>query len=413
MTAYQPSARVLLTLAWRNLWRNYRRTGIMLVAIVVGVWSMILFAALMSGMVDEMVMGGLRTLPGEVQIHHPDYRDDPSVANSMAAPSGELLQRLEQAPVTGWAARIKVPAMISSERDNRGIELLGVDPAQEISLGFDPGDIVQGRFLEGPDDAGLVIGRKLAERLETELGKRVVIMSQDPDNNVADRGIRIVGIYRARLQATEELKVYAGRETLQSMLKLGNQISEVAVTGSDFRSVGSWWQGVAEAAGPELETLTWMQLDGYLESMMEMQTSVNVVIMVVIFLALSFGLVNTLVMAVFERVREIGLMMALGMRPGWIMYQILLESLILLTLGLLAGNLLAMVTILPMEAGIDISAVAEGLEMAGMGTTLYPKLQLTDMLLSTAVVLALGLLASLIPAWRASRYNPIQALARS
>ena len=238
-------------------------------------------------------------------------------------------------------------------------------------------------------------------------------MSQDPDNNVADRGIRIVGIYKARLQATEELNVYAGRDTVQKLLKLGDQVSEVALTGDNFRAVNNWWPAIAKAAGPGLETLPWMALDGYLESMMDMQTSFNVIIMVVIFLALSFGLVNTLVMAVFERVREIGLMMALGMRPAWIMYQVLLESLILLALGLIIGNLLAVVTILPLEDGIDISGVAEGLEMAGMGSKLYPILELSHMLLSTAVVMVLGLTASLIPAWRASRYNPIQALART
>ena len=102
----------------------------MLIAIVIGVWATILFSSLMAGMVDEMVRGGLRTLPGEVQIHHPDYRDDPSIANSIDAPEGTLLERLNSPPVTGWAARIKVPAMISSERANRGIQLLGVDPAQ-------------------------------------------------------------------------------------------------------------------------------------------------------------------------------------------------------------------------------------------------------------------------------------------
>lgn len=413
MTEYQPSAGVIFTLAWRNLWRNYRRTLIMLVAIVIGVWAMILFSSLMAGMVDEMVRGGLRALPGEVQVHHPDYRDDPSVANSMDEPDGVLLKRLNAVPVTGWSARIKVPAMISSERDNRGVQLLGVDPAQEISLGFDPTDVVEGRFLEGPDDKGLVIGRKLAERLETDLGKRVVIMSQDPQNNVADRGIRIVGIYTARLQATEEMNVYAGRTTIQKMIGLEGQVSELAITGDDFHTVDTWWRSIEQAAGPELETQPWMVLDGYLETMMELQTSFNVIIMVVIFLALSFGLVNTLVMAVFERVREIGLMMALGMRPSWIMYQVLLESLILLTLGLAAGNLLAVATILPLEGGIDISVVGEGLEMAGMGTTLYPSLRVEDMLMSTVIVLVLGLLASLLPAWRASRYNPIQALART
>ena len=143
------------------------------------------------------------------------------------------------------------------------------------------------------------------------------------------------------------------------------------------------------------------------------QGNMNIVIMIVIFLALSFGLVNTLVMAVFERIREIGLMMALGMRPQWIMYQVLLESLMLLTLGLVIGNILAVITILPMESGIDISMVAEGMELAGMGTTLYPTLASEDMLMSTLVVIVLGLVASLLPAWRASHLNPIQALSRT
>ncbi len=410
---FSPSATILATLAWRNLWRNYRRTLIMLAAIVLGVWAMILFSALMRGMLEEMVHAGLRLLPGEVQIHHPQYRDDPSVVNSMPLPEGALLEVLDSAPITAWTARIKVPGMISSERDNRGVQLLGVDPEGEIALGFNPDDIVEGDFLQSAEDDGIVIGRKLAERLQTRLGKRVVIMSQDPDNNVVDRGVRIVGIYSARLKATEELYVYIGRTSLQELLHLGQEVSEVAITADNYREVDRWWPAVAAAAGPELKTAPWMVLDAYLDTMLSVQGNMNIVVMVIIFLALSFGLVNTLVMAVFERVREIGLMMALGMRPRWIMYQVLLESLMLLGLGLVIGNALAVVTVLPLESGIDISAVSEGLEMAGMGTVLYPSLAGADMLMSTVVVLVLGLLASLFPAWRASRYDPVEALAKT
>lgn len=407
------SISILSKLAWRNLWRNYRRTLIMLTAIVIGVWAMILFSAMMRGMLDEMVEAGLRALPGEVQIHHPAFKDDPSIANSMEEPRGKLLATLNSPPVQAWTARIKVPGMISSERDNRGARLLGIDPAQEIALGFELDNIIEGRFLESPKDQGIVIGRKLAERLETRLGKRVVIMSQDPNNEVADRGVRIVGIYKARLQATEELNVYVGRETLQKMLHIDKQVSEVAITANSYKTVDAWWPAIATAAGPKLDTQPWMVLDAYLGTMLAIQGTMNLIIMIIIFLALSFGLVNTLVMAVFERIREIGLMMALGMRPQWIMYQVLLESLMLLSLGLIIGNLLAAATILPLEGGIDISIVGEGLEMYGMGTTLYPVLAVQDMLNSTLVVLVLGLLASLIPAWRASRYNPIQALAKN
>jgi ABC-type lipoprotein release transport system permease subunit len=398
------------TLAWRNLWRNRRRTVIMLLAIAVGVWAMVFMASLMRGMTDQMVRNGLQSLPGEVQIHHPDYRADPSVVNSMAPPAPALRAALEAAPVAAWSGRVRVPAVIASERDSRGVTLLGVDPLAEQAIGALPGELVAGRFLESADDRGLVIGAKLASRLETGLGKRVVIMSQDPNNDVADRGARVVGIYRARLQGNEDRFVYGGRTALQDMLGIEEMISEIAVTANDYRHVDQWYPQLAVAAGTELETLPWTELDGFLGTMLAVQDGLSLIIMVVIFIALSFGLVNTLVMAVFERVREIGLMQALGMRPGLIVLQIMLESLYLLCLGLLLGNLLAVATIKPLESGVDISSVASAMEMMGMGTVLYPVLASFDMLMSTAVVVILGLLASIAPAWRASRLDPVKAL---
>ncbi len=404
------TAAVIARLAWRNLWRNHRRTVIMLLAIGTGVWAMIFTSALMRGMTDQMVVNGLETLPGEVQIHHREYRADPSVVNSIVEPSGELLSVLNSAPISAWTTRVRVPAVIASERDSRGATLLGVDPAGEAALGAQPEQIIEGRFLQDENDRGLVIGASMARRLDTDLGKRVVIMSQDPDNNVADRGVRIVGIYSARLQGTEDQFVYAGRAAMQELLSIPGQISEVAITAGDYRRVEQWSQRVVDAAGHELETRTWMELDTFLSTMLSVQDGFTLVFMVVIFIALSFGLVNTLVMAVFERTREIGLMQALGMRPATILTQVLLESLYLLLLGLVAGNLLAWLTIKPLESGIDFSSVGEGLEMMGMGAVLYPALAVQDMVMSTGVVVILGLAASLLPAWRAAHLDPIRAL---
>jgi ABC-type lipoprotein release transport system permease subunit len=401
---------VVAVLAWRNLWRNHRRTLIMLLAIATGVWAMIFMSALMRGMTDDMIANGLRNLPGELQVHHQEYRRDPSVVNSMPPPSGELARALDSAPVQAWTARVRVPAVIASERESRGVTLLGVDPAGEQALGALPGEIVEGRFLEGPDDRGLVIGRNLAKRLETALGKRVVILSQDPDNDVADRGMRVVGIYRARLQGTEDRFVYAGRDTVQRMLGIGPLVSEIAATAGNYRLVDQWYPAIAEAAGEGLEVAPWTELDSFLATYLSVQDGFTLIFMVVVFLVLSFGLVNTLAMAVFERVREIGLMQALGMQPGMILGQLLLESLYLLGLGLLCGNLLALLSIKPLESGIDISGVAQGMEMMGVSATLYPVLSPVDMLMSTAVVITLGLAASLLPAWRAARLDPVTAL---
>jgi ABC-type lipoprotein release transport system permease subunit len=384
----------------------------MLLAIAVGVWAMIFMTALLRGMVDDMVKQGIGALPGHVQIHAAAYRDDPSVTHSLPAPDETLLNVLNSGQVTAWASRIKVPAMISSEYENRGITLLGVDPEGELALGFDPDDIIAGQFLTGSDDRGIVIGRKLMQRLETRLGKRVVVMSQDPENAIADRGFRVVGIFKAELESREESIVYAGRDVVQGMLGVGSDVSEIAVLGHDYRTPGVLTSSLRDAVDPDREVLSWLELDAYLATMMRVMDGFVLVWMVVIFLALSFGLVNTLMMAVFERVREIGLMRALGMRPSAIVYQILVESVMLLMLGLLAGNVLAISTIIPLQDGIDVSVVAEGMEMMGASSMLYPVLQWPDLVLANAVVIVLGIITSLLPAWRAAQYRPVEALSR-
>jgi ABC-type lipoprotein release transport system permease subunit len=404
--------RIIMTLAWRNLWRNHRRTIIMLAAISIGAWAMIFMTSLMRGMVNEMVRDGIRALPGHVQVHHPQYRDDPSVSNLVSMTSAELTEVFAGAGIDRYTARIRVPAIISSERESRGVTLIGADPLQELSVAAVGSDVVEGRNLEGSDDGGVVLGRKLAEKLDTEVGKRVVLMSQDPDNEVADRGYRVVGLFEANLAAHEEAFVFAGRETVQSMLGIGDRVSEVAVAGDDYRTVEPLYAEVRALMSEGDEVLPWHELDEYLGTMLGVMDGFVLVWVIVIFLALSFGLVNTLVMAVFERVREIGLMLALGMRPSSILGQIIIESILLLTLGLIIGNALAFASVIPLRDGIDISVVAEGMEMFGASSILYPEMERGDVILANIVVLVLGFLASLSPAWRASRYEPVEAITK-
>ncbi len=405
-------ARITLRLAWRNLWRNHRRTLIMLAAVVVGVWAMIFMTALTRGMVDDMVRQGIRSLPGTVQAHAPGFLEDPSVANVFPPPDARLRAVLDHPPVVRWASRVRVPAVVSSERDTRGVTLIGIDPQAERGLSFVADDVAEGRFLESPDDDGIVLGRKLVERLQTGLGKRVVIMTQDPANQMVDRGFRIVGIFHTTMEAQEDAFAFAGRKTLQKLLGIGPDVSEIAVLGSGYRDVEGLRKLVAAAAGPGLAVESWRTLDPYTSGMLGTMDGFVLIWIVVVFLALGFGLVNTLVMAVFERVREIGLMLALGMTPGSILAQIVLESALLLSLGLLAGDLIAWATILPLRGGIDLSAVAKGMELWGSGSVLHPALRWQDVLLANLVVLVLGFLASLSPAWRASRYEPVLAITK-
>jgi len=403
---------VLAQLAWRYLWRNHRRTIIMVSAIAVGAWAMIFMTAFSRGMVDQMIVDGISALPGHVQVHNPDFLDDPSVNNRIEIPEAELEARFRDSGFDAWASRVRVPAVITSERDSRGVTLLGIDPAAERGFSFVDYDKVDGRFLTGVDDAGIVIGSRLADKLETEVGKRVVIMSQNPENEIADRGFRVVGLFHARMPAFEESYVFVGRRTAQELLGIGDSTTEIFFFGDDYRDVEPTFDAVSAAFDDSVAVRRWTDIDTYLATMLRVMDGFVLVWVVVIFLALSFGLVNTLVMAVFERIREIGLMLALGMKPSMILGQVVLESMLLLTAGLAIGDLLAWASIVPLEDGVDISIVAKGMEMMGAASVLYPQLNISDVVLANIVVLVLGFFASLSPAWRASRYEPVEAITK-
>jgi ABC-type lipoprotein release transport system permease subunit len=189
-------------------------------------------------------------------------------------------------------------------------------------------------------------------------------------------------------------------------------VHEISVAGADYRVLEQLYQAVAAAAGPELSVLPWYSLDSYLGALLDLMDGFVLVWIIVIFLALAFGLVNTLVMAVFERIHEIGLLLALGMRPFLVLAQFVAESGVLLLLGLVIGNLLASAAVAGFQQGIDVSVVADGMEMFGASAMLYPELLPADLLMANALVFLLGIVASLSPAWRASRYQPIEALSR-
>ena len=413
-TASKLSWKIIFRMAWRNLWRNHRRSLIMLSAIALGVWGMIWMTALMRGMVDQMIDNSIKTLSGHIQIHAAGYLDDPSVEH-LIPPVNEspaLQALLDSNDVTAWSQRIRVPAVIRSEREVYAVTLVGIDPARERGLSFIEESVSDGVYITSVDDKRLLVGRKLLDRLETKLNRRVVMMSQDPDNNIAERGFRIGGVFDTDPQATETSYVFGGLETVRKMLNLGTGISEISLLGHDYRQLDELKKKTQSAAMENADVKTWAEQDPYMGTMLNVMDGFILIWFAIIFLALSFGLVNTLLMAVFERTREIGLVQALGMKSSNILFMVLIESIIMLMIGLAAGNLLSWLTILPVQDGIDISGVADGLEWAGMSSTLLPALLARDVLTANAVVLVLGIFASLVPAWRASRKVPIEAITR-
>ncbi len=402
---------LLARLAWRSVWRQRRRSLILLAAITLGVWAMIAMAALFRGWLEGQVSNEIDNLTGHVQIHAPGFRDDPALEHSMAPPSTALSSILDGRQVTHWASRVRVPAVIVSERESAGVTLVGIQPQRERGLSFIGDAVKQGRYLDSPDDAGLLLGRKLAERLETGLGKRVVIMSQGQGSTIADRGFRVVGIFDADIKTMETGFVFIGLKTAQRLLDVGDRISELALKAHRYDDLDTLVADL-RAAAPGEEVLPWLELEPLLKVMLKVTDGFMYIWYLVVFLAMSFGLINTLLMAVFERTREIGLLMALGMRPAAILAQVLLESILLLVLGLVLGNALTGLTLWALHDGIDLSRFAEGLAMLGYSPVIYPALIPRDAVAANLIVILLGVAASLYPAWRAARTVPVEALAR-
>ena len=196
---------MVLRLAWRNLWRNPRRTLVILTAVAVGVFGMIFIGALMTGVGDQMVRNSIATLVGSLQVHQRGYRDDPVVENTMADPfePAEALASVLP-PGARWSRRVRVSAVAANARESAGVTLVGIEPEKEAGVSFIESAVTEGRNLAPGDPYGIVVGQALIEKFETRLGRKLVLMSQAADREMSSRAFTIVGVFRAELAATEK-----------------------------------------------------------------------------------------------------------------------------------------------------------------------------------------------------------------
>ncbi len=399
---------LLAPLAWRNLWRNPRRTLITLAVVAVGMWSILAFDMMFKAWSASSLEESLRLLTGEGQIHAPGYLDDPGVGHVMPAPSGQLLAALNGPKVAAWAPRVRVPAIVRSEYRTRAVTLLGVDPAAEPKLSDLPGQMLAGRYLASKDEVGIVIGQDLAAKLKTRLGKRVIVMAQASDGHLAEVGLPIVGLFGNTTPAQDEY-VFVGLTTAQSTLGLDGKLSEIAF---DARPTGRLLDsaGMLKHVAPDLDVETWMALSPLAYTMEQFGESYTGVWLMVMFVLMAIGIVNTQLMAVFERTREFGLLQALGMRPATIVAQVVLESALLIGLGVLVGIGLALLTVLPFTGGLSLGFLAAGSEMAGGGDTLYPTIDVSSTIVFSLIIWVLGVAVTLWPARTAARIQPVVAM---
>ncbi len=403
---------MIFQMGWRNIWRNKRRTAVILTAVIIGVWSMIFLGALMRGMSDRMRQNGIATLTGHIQIHRVGFRKDPVIENRITSPE-QVYRTMDALPAGAkWSERIRVNAVASNARHSAGVTLVGIDPAREAGVSFIGNAVQKGRYLKQTDPLGIVVGEALVRKFETRLGHKLVLMSQDAHGEIASRAFRIVGIYRAELESTEKQFVFVHIDAAQKMLGVGDDICEVAVLLDSHRQVDETAARIRKLLPGDVYTVeTWKELLPIVRAMLEMHDSFIFIWFLAVFIAMGFGLVNTILMAVFERIREFGLMRSLGMRSRLVVAEVLAESFFLLVIGMAAGNALGLLSVFALSAhGIDLSAFSAGMEFVGMSRIVFPVLAARDVVTANVTVFFMGLAVSVYPAAKAARISPVEAM---
>ncbi len=398
-------------LAWRNLWRHRSRTLLTILSIAIAVAAMVILGAFLAAWSANTVDRATAALTGHGQIHAVGFTDDPTVEKSMRPPGGTLAAALAQDDVKAWTSRVFAPALIRSERESAPISLYGVDPAREAEVSFlKPGDVV-GAALGGSRDRGILIGQLLAERLQVSLGHRVVIAAQNVDGDVEEIGIEVVGFYQGQPDL-QKYAVFASLGQMQRFLGLGDSVSEIAFLARDRSEIDALKNSLALAA-PDLDVKRWDELQPFASAVVKLTNNTNSIWVFVSFALVSFGLVNTIILVIYERMREFGLMLALGMKPALLIAQVLLESTYLVLLGTASGAALGAGTILALADGLDLGNLGAGASMFGASERLYPTLDMSQILLVCSVVISLSIVAILFPVLRATQRVPINVLTRA
>ncbi|MCK9275180.1 MAG: ABC transporter permease [Syntrophales bacterium] len=403
---------MILKLAWRNIWRNRRRTAVILTAIVIGLWAMVFLSALMRGIADRMVKNAISTMTGHIKIYHAGYRNDPVIENRIENP-GEIKNILQSLPaVRQFTSRIRVNAVAANARHSGGVTLVGIHPGREAGISFTGDAVTEGEYLKDEESQGILVGRALLEKYETRIGHKLVLMSRDASGEIASRAFRIRGIYDAELESTERQFVFVNLAAAQEMLGVNGDVTEFSLLIDDYEEAAAVAASVGRRFdGDDLAVYSWKELLPLVVAVLKMYDGFILFWFAAVFIAIAFGLVNTILMAVFERIREFGLMRALGMKPSFVVAEVSAESFFLLFIGTVAGNLLGAASVAALsQRGIDLSAFAKGIEFAGMSRIIFPVLELGDILTADAAVLVLGMAVGLYPAIRAARFSPVEAM---
>ena len=400
-------------MAWRNIWRNKARSLVIMLSVAVGLLAGIGVLALYKGMMKSRVRTVIDTELGHLKIHHPDYKKDEHPV--FVLPDADaLLGKIQAIPEVQQAApKSLAQGMLVTTTGSAGVQINGVVPELENRVSQLGRKIIEGDGFHAGRKNEILIGKKLADKLKLKLGGKLVLTFTDTTDNLVSAAFRIAAIYQSGNAPLDELNVYLPMSSLNELLLTGDSFHELTVllkNDDDLNTV----QSALKKMFPALQVESWKELSPETELMVRTVDEYSYIIMIIILLALAFGILNTMLMSVLERTREIGMMMALGTARLRIFFLVLLETVFLSVAGAPIGLITAyFITNYYQKHGLDLSGMGKDM-MASFGfeTMVYPTFPWDKLAAVMFMVIATALLSCLLPALKALRLQPVDALRR-
>lgn len=405
----------LIKMAWRNLWRNPRRTLITVFSMAFGLTMMIVSYSLMEGMFDQMVRYATVLGSGHIQVHHPEYREDRSLYDTIGDP-GSILESIDRTGVGNASPRSFATALISSGPQSAGGMLWGIDPANEVNVTEMHRHLEHGTFLSPLGTGEVVIGRNLAKTLSVEPGDEIIVLTQAADGSLGNDIYTVAGILKSVGEAVDRGGVIMNIMDLDHLLVLNGRIHEVAVRLESPGRLEEGTEAISRAlASTGLEVKNWRKLFPELDEYLRLSDTSTWIVLVIIFAVASLGIMNTQLMALFERTREIGVMRALGLGPLSVAVLVFLETIFLTLFAAGAGGILGSFWAAYLQShGWDLRSVGGSFAFVGVTFDPYLKATLTVHVVteSIAIMIIVAMVATIYPLFRSTRITPVDAIGR-
>lgn len=402
---------MIIAVAWRNIWRNKTRSLVILVAICLGLTSGIFYMAFYNGMVDQRIETAIKSEASHIQIHHKEFLNNPDkkFIITQADSTTRIIQSVEGVQAT--SKRIILNTMIQSPTTGSGVKVTGIIPEDEKQVTNLYNKLIEGSWFEEGTRNPMVIGKKLADKLKVRLKSKLVITFQDMEGNLTGAAFKVAGIFETSNTVYDENSVFVSKSDLSRILLLDEDAChEIAILLSQNELLQAA-DTTIQTKLPGLDVKTWREIMPEV-SLVESSFDITMYIFIgIILLALLFGIINTMLMAVLERTKELGMLMAIGMNKFRVFTMILLETVMLSLFGGLCGILLGWALNLWFGVkGIDLGAWSAAYKSMGYDTLVYTKLSLGISFEIALMVIITGFIAAIYPAMKALKLKPAEAV---